>query len=123
MARSYSNIDRYVERCAAAIAEMHRQVGVLTIDENGIAQRGALIRHLVLPHDLSGTEPVLKFIADSISKESYVNIMAQYYPSYRAHEFPLLSRRITSAEYQRSLDIAENLGLHRGWTRHDNVID
>lgn len=114
-ARKYSKADNYFARCAEAMEEMHRQVGVLKTDERGIAQRGLLIRHLVMPHGLAGSERVFEFIADELSKDSYVNIMAQYYPSHRAHEFHQLTRRITSTEYQEADEIARSFGLYRGF--------
>ena len=114
-ARKYSKAEDYFERCAEAVEEMHRQVGVLKTDRRGIAMRGVLIRHLVMPHGLAGSQRILEFIAKRLSTDSYVNIMAQYYPSYRAAEYPSLTRRITSEEYQEAIDIARRLGLHRGF--------
>ena len=114
-ALTYSKAEDYFERCSEALEEMHRQVGVLKMDERGIAQRGLLIRHLVMPHELAGSHKVLRFIADRLSKDTYVNIMAQYYPSYRADAFPALTRRITSAEYREAIEIAKDCGLYRGF--------
>lgn len=82
----------------AAIKEMHRQVGDLEMDDEGIARRGLIIRHLVLPGDLAGTEKVMKFIAEEISPYSYINIMDQYFPEFKARQDPDLSRPITRAE-------------------------
>lgn len=113
--RRYSKADDYFQVCSLAILEMHRQVGVLKMDDRGIALRGLLIRHLVLPKDLAGSRNVLGYIANCLSTDSYVNIMAQYYPSYCAHEFPSLTRRITAAEFDEALDIARRFGLHRGF--------
>lgn len=112
VAAKYSNAPDYFERAAEALKEMQRQVGDLVV-KNGIAVRGLIVRHLVLPQGLAGTEKVLKFIRDEISPETYVNIMAQYYPTHRAGEFPELSRRITSAEYKEALALAQSLGLRR----------
>jgi putative pyruvate formate lyase activating enzyme len=92
---------------------MHRQVGDLVI-ENGLAVRGLLIRHLVLPHGLAGSQEVLRFIAEELSRDSWVNIMAQYHPTYKAFEYPELSRRITAKEYCEVVEYARSLGLHRG---------
>lgn len=112
VAAKYSNAPDYFDRAAEALKEMHRQVGDLVV-KNGIAVRGLIVRHLVLPQGLAGTEKVLRFIRDEISPETYVNIMAQYYPTHRAWEFPELSRRITSAEYKEALALAQSLGLRR----------
>ena len=102
----------YVEATQAALREMHRQVGDLVI-EGGVAVRGLLVRHLVLPGGLAGTEKVLRFIRDEISPWTFVNLMAQYYPAARAREVPELSRQITPAEFARALELAQALGLTR----------
>ncbi len=112
-AHSYSHVRDYVEVNRAAVKEMHRQVGDLVVDENGIAQRGLLIRHLVLPNDVAGTDRVLEFLADEISTDTYVNIMDQYRPCYRANDYPALNRSLTSREYARARATAASLGLHR----------
>jgi len=112
IAFKYSGIENYTKVAKKALREMHRQVGDLVL-RDGIAVRGLLIRHLVLPEGIAGSKEVLKFIA-SLSKESYVNIMDQYYPTYRADRFPELNRRITSREYLEVVEEAKNLGLHRG---------
>ena len=92
---------------------MHRQVGDLTLNENGIAERGLLVRHLVLPENVSGTDDVFAFLADEISSETYVNVMDQYRPCYRADENPPLDRRITRAEFDLAKAWAVENGLHR----------
>ncbi len=112
-AHLYSHVRNYWEVNQAAVKEMHRQVGDLVIDEQGLAQRGLLIRHLVLPVDLANTEKVLKFVADEISTNSYVNIMRQYHPCYRAYDTPPLDRPVTAEEYRYALAIAAKHGLHR----------
>jgi len=112
-AHHFSHVRDYVEVNRAAVREMHRQVGDLILDENGIALRGLLVRHLVLPDNISGTDSVLAFIAKEISSNTYVNIMDQYRPCYRADENPPLDRPITSREFSRALAWAESLGVHR----------
>jgi putative pyruvate formate lyase activating enzyme len=112
-ARKYSKAGDYPERARAAIKEMHRQVGDLVLDERGIAVRGLLVRHLVLPGGLAGTEGVVKFIAREISKDTYINIMDQYYPCYKASEHPPLDRRIISEEYESAIRAALDAGLKR----------
>ena len=92
---------------------MHRQVGDLVLDDQGIAQRGLLVRHLVLPGDLAGTERVVEFLAREISPATYLNLMDQYHPCYRAAEHPPLDRRVTRAEYQAALAAARRVGLDR----------
>ena len=114
-AQKYSNAPDYFERCREAVIEMHRQVGALRLDSKGIAQRGLLIRHLVLPNDLAGSREILRFIAEEISRDSYVNIMLQYRPLFKAGEYDELNRRTTLEEYQRALQIATGYGLYRGF--------
>lgn len=97
----------------AAVKEMHRQVGDLEVDDNGVAVRGLLVRHLVLPHDLAGTAETARFLAEEISPNTYLNVMAQYRPYYRAREFRQLSRRINPKEYREALEMALSAGLLR----------
>jgi len=114
-AKRYSNALDYFERSREAVKEMHRQVGDLKVDERGIAYRGLLIRHLVLPNNLAGSEKVLEFIVNELSKECYVNIMAQYRSCGKAYEYEELSRKPTLNEYFRVVDFARKLGLYRGF--------
>lgn len=113
LARKYSKVRNYVEVNQRAVREMHRQVGDLVLDESGIALRGLLVRHLVLPEDIAGTGKVLEFLATKISRGTYLNLMDQYRPCYRADEYPEINRPITAAEYADALATAERLGLHR----------
>ena len=113
IARNYSKVRDYVAFNRSAVKEMHRQVGDLVIDEQGIARRGLLVRHLVLPANLAGTEKVFAFLAEEISGNTYLNLMDQYYPCYRADEYPLLARPLTTAEYDHALALAGEYGLHR----------
>ena len=101
----------YPEVCAAAITEMHRQVGRLTVDENGVALRGLIIRHLVLPENLAGTDRFVKWVAERLSPDTCVNIMAQYHPEYRAALYPEINRRITREEFARAVEWAREAGL------------
>jgi len=112
IARKYSGVKNYVDKTKAAIREMYRQVGDLKVDEEGIAYRGLLVRHLVLPKRLAGTAEVMKFLAEEISSATFVNVMRQYYPAYRAGEFPPLDRRVTAAEYREAAEAARKLGLN-----------
>ncbi|MCR4417425.1 MAG: radical SAM protein [Ignavibacteria bacterium] len=111
----YSGISNYWDIVRPAVKEMHRQVGDLKISTSGIAKRGLLIRHLVLPNDVSGSRKVLDFIAKEISIDSYVNIMDQYRPVYLASKFPEIDRTITSKEYFEVVNYAKEIGLHRGF--------
>lgn len=110
IARRYSKVKNYPEVAMTAIKEMHRQVGDLTLDERGIAIRGLLIRHPVLPNGLAGTEKVAEFLG-SMSKNMAVNVMDQYYPSYMAWKYPELNRRITQREYHQALSSMEGFRL------------
>ncbi len=101
----------YVSCARAAIVEMYRQVGALEVDEAGVARRGVLIRHLVLPNDLSGSFETLRWIRQTLGPDVTVNLMAQYHPAYRAAAFSELQRPINSEEYRKVVDYAASLGL------------
>ena len=111
-ARRLSKVKDYPAVNRTAVAEMHRQVGDLRMDERSIALRGLLVRHLVLPAGLAGTAEVVRFLA-KLSRDTYLNLMDQYRPCYKAHEFPELNHRITPAEYAEAVCLAEEAGLHR----------
>ena len=109
----FSAVADYWDRNRDALREMHRQVGDLVVDERGIAQRGMIIRHLVLPNNLAGTREVMHFVATELSRDTYVNIMDQYRPAYKAIGHAKIGRRITSEEYIEALQIAQSEGLWR----------
>jgi len=113
IARRYSKVANYPQVNQTAVREMHRQVGDLKINEMGLAQRGLLVRHLVLPENLAGTDQIVKFLATEISPATYLNLMDQYRPAYKAHHFPELNRRITRKEYQAAVRMAQDAGLKR----------
>jgi putative pyruvate formate lyase activating enzyme len=113
IAEQLSGIKDYPRANQAAIKEMHRQVGDLQMDERGVAQRGLLVRHLVLPNRLAGTEEVVRFLAQEVSRDTYLNIMAQYHPCHKAFDLPRLSRRITDKEFSEAVDLAHRYGLNR----------
>ncbi len=113
MAKKYSDAEDYPERVKEALKEMHRQVGDLIMNEKGVAVKGLLVRHLVMPEDIAGTEEVVKFIADEISTETYLNVMDQYHPCFKAFEYPELTRRITTREYQDAVNHALKAGIKR----------
>ncbi len=112
-AERLSGIKDYPKINRAAVREMHRQVGDLKMDESGIAQRGLLVRHLVLPNGLAGTEEVVKFLADEISAETYLNIMSQYRPCYKAFDIPTLNRPLKDKEFNDAVNLAHQQGLYR----------
>lgn len=111
----YSSAKDYWQVCQDALLEMHRQVGDLVMDGYGIAKRGLLVRHLVLPNRVAGSFKVLDFIAKKISKDSYVNIMDQYHPCFKEYSIKELSRRIAQQEFNEVLEHAANISLHRGF--------
>jgi len=113
-AEKYSKAPGYFDVVTEAISEMHRQVGDLVINEHGIAEKGLLVRHLVLPNNLAGTEKVIEYIS-RLSKNTYLNIMAQYRPQYKASSYPELNRRVTSEEYANVILLAERAELTRGF--------
>lgn len=113
IAEQLSGIKDYPKANRAAIKEMHRQVGDLQIDEQGVAQRGLLVRHLVLPNGLAGTEGIVSFLAKEVSTDTYLNIMAQYHPCYQAFDIPQLSRPLSSEEFYQAIELAHQHGLDR----------
>jgi putative pyruvate formate lyase activating enzyme len=110
---TYSGADDYPAVNQCAVKEMHRQVGDLILDGHGVAQRGLLVRHLVLPKGLAGTPQVARFLAEDVSRDTYVNIMAQYRPCYEAGELPPLDRPTSRAEHRQAMQQARDAGLHR----------
>lgn len=120
LALKYLKAKDYPEAARHAITEMHRQVGALKFDENGLALRGVLVRHLVMPGCLDDTKTILRFLAEGVSPDTYVNLMAQYYPSNKISftKYPELNRRITLDEYHTAIDYAQQVGLQRLDDRH-----
>ena len=114
-ALKHSGIQSYWRIVKSTLKEMHRQVGDLKISKRGIAQRGLLVRHLVLPNDIGGSRAVINFVADEISQNTYLNIMDQYRPAYNASKYDELNRRITPSEYKEVVDYALSKGLKRGF--------
>jgi putative pyruvate formate lyase activating enzyme len=114
-AKQFSQAPHYVEYARAAIKEMYRQVGNLIIDENEIAQRGLIVRHLILPENLAGSVESLTWLAKELSPEVNVSVMAQYYPAHHAAKYAALSRKITEDEYSAVTDLLDSLGIENGW--------
>ncbi len=113
IAARFSKIPAYPATNRLAVKEMHRQVGDLQIDPAGIAYRGLLVRHLVLPNRLAGTQGIVDFLANEVSTQTCLNLMDQYWPHYHANQFPEISRPVTKEEYRDAVQWAKSAGLHR----------
>lgn len=111
LAWQYSKVKDYVDHVKPVLKEMYRQVGDLKLDQNGIAVKGLIIRHLILPNDQAGTEQILEWIARELSPKVAISLMAQYYPTHKVHQYPLISRRIRYSEYYRAIQKMESLNL------------
>lgn len=115
MCRKYSKIDNYFEIATRAIKEMYKQVGGSEFNEDGIMQKGLIIRHLILPNHIQNTKHILKWIKENMPSDVYVSIMAQYFPTYKAKEDELLNRKITKKEYKEVENYLYTLGLENGY--------
>ncbi len=113
VAKDLCQAEDYPEIARRAIKEMHRQVGDLAVDEKGVARRGLLVRHLVLPDGLAGTREIMAFVAREVSPNTYVNVMGQYRPCGRASEHPVLRKFLTGPEYEEAQQMARAAGLTR----------
>jgi putative pyruvate formate lyase activating enzyme len=122
LARRYLAKRDYAEVARHSVREMHRQVGDLVLDEDGMARRGLIVRHLVMPGLLDETEAILRFVAEELGPGTYVNVMAQYYPAGRTSEFPEIDRHLYRSEFARALDLADELGLRRLDTRSRSAL-
>jgi len=111
--RKYSGAAGYFTVVKKAVKKMHAQVGDLALDGRGIACRGLLVRHLVLPNNLARSEKVFEFLAGEVSKNTFINVMDQYYPAFKAFNHPELNRRLTRKEFREALDAARRAGLSR----------
>jgi putative pyruvate formate lyase activating enzyme len=114
-AMRYSGAPMYVRSARSAIKEMYRQVGDLVVDEEGVAIKGMIVRHLILPNDLAGSDESLTWLADEVSPTVTVSIMSQYYPTHKAMQITELSRSISKEEYSRVVEAVNRLGLENGW--------
>jgi putative pyruvate formate lyase activating enzyme len=114
-ARRYAKAPDYPEVARRAIKEMHRQVGPLVTDDNGVALRGVLLRHLVMPGGTAGTKQIMQWLASELGRETYVNLMDQYHPACRvsATEYPEINRRVTRSEFQEAIAAFHAAGLSR----------
>jgi putative pyruvate formate lyase activating enzyme len=117
LARRYSRVRGYVESSRAAIKEMYRQVGNLDVDDEGVARRGLIVRHLILPNGIAGSKDSLEWLVREVSPEVAVSIMSQYYPAHKACRYPELARKITPEEYAEVAALVEELGITSGWVQ------
>ena len=122
-ASKYSFAKDYPRYNQEALKEMHRQVGVADIDKNGIIKKGLIVRHLVLPENISGSEKIMKFIAEELSRDTYISLMSQYFPYYKACEFVELNRRISQEEYEAAQKAMQKYGLSCGWVQESHGLD
>lgn len=113
VAKKYSRVPNYPTINQTAVLEMFRQVGDLVMDENGIAVKGLLVRHLIMPDGIAGTEKVIHFLAENVSRNVYLNLMDQYWPAYQANRYPEINRRINPSELKKAIDIARKMDLQR----------
>jgi putative pyruvate formate lyase activating enzyme len=116
-AKKFSHTQDYVVRARQAIKEMHRQVGNVVLDEAGIARQGLIVRHLILPNGLAGTDESLGWLAQELSPAVTVSMMSQYLPAHRATKIPLLSRNISISEYETVISLLSDLGMGNGWVQ------
>lgn len=122
-AEKYSSCSDYPLYNREAVKEMHRQVGIAKIDQEGIITRGLIIRHLVLPNNLAGTDKVMEFIAKNLSPDTYISLMSQYIPYYKALKEKELSRRITPEEYDAAKNLMHDCGLYNGWIQESYGLE
>ena len=117
----YSGQKGYPEVSRIAVKEMYRQVGDLKLDQNGIAIKGLVVRHLVLPNRIAGSREIFEFISRNVSRKVSISLMSQYYPAYQATDYPELNRRITCQEYEDALQCLEEFGFIEGWTQKNPI--
>ena len=115
LSKKYSKVDNYFKYTTEAIKEMYRQVGCPVFDENGIIQKGLIIRHLVLPNHFQNSKHVLKWIKENMPEDTYVSVMAQYFPTYKAKEDDLINRKLTKKEYKEIEEFLYTLDLRNGY--------
>jgi putative pyruvate formate lyase activating enzyme len=116
---NYSKVKEYPKFARLAVREMHRQVGSeLVMDDEGLLKRGLLIRHLVLPNDIAGSEETLRWISEGLGRDVALSIMSQYYPTNKAESIALLNRHVRESEYERVIALLEKIGLENGWMQN-----
>jgi len=119
----YSHAQAYPQYNQEAVKEMHRQAGIAKMDNQGIIISGVIIRHLVLPNDISGTEGIMKFISEEVSSDTYISLMSQYSPYYQASSFKEISRRLSQEEYEKARTIMDKYGLANGWIQESYGLE
>lgn len=119
----YSSAPGYPAASRAALKEMHRQVGIAQFDRDGIIHKGVIIRHLVLPEDVCGTRKIMEFVARELSPDSYISLMSQYTPYYRAGAFKEINRRLRYEEYEAAIQAMREAGLSNGWTQEGGGLE
>ncbi|MDR3047790.1 MAG: radical SAM protein [Bacteroidales bacterium] len=117
IAFKYSGIKNYVEANQTALKEMKRQVGDLVVDGNGVAKKGMIVRHLVLPDNIENTKKVLDFIAKELSENTFVSLMSQYHTAYKSNDFKELSHSLTESEYEEAINYLKLANLENGWVQ------
>ena len=122
IAKELSSAENYVEINRLAVKEMYRQVGKLVTDKHGIALKGLIIRHLILPQNLAGSERTFQFISREISEETHLSLMGQYFPSFKAGECVSIDRKITPEEYESAVESFFKSGLSRGWMQEGSIF-
>lgn len=115
ISKKYSKIDNYFKYATEAIKEMYKQVGSPIFDENGIIKKGLIIRHLVLPNHLQNSKHILKWIKENMPEDTYVSVMAQYFPTYKAKEDNLINRKLNKKEYREIEEFLYTLNLENGY--------
>ncbi len=111
----YSGIKRYFEIVTTAILEMKRQVGNIVLDKDGIVEKGLIIRHLILPNHIKNSKAILKWIIEKIGKETFVSVMAQYFPTHKVSNYPEINRKITKRELKSIENYMYELGFNNGY--------
>jgi len=122
LAIKYSSAPDYPRFNQEAVREMFRQVGIGIFDKDGIIKRGIIIRHLVLPNNIAGSEKIFRFLAEELSRDIYISLMSQYFPYYKADKFPRINRRLTLQEYNLARELMQKYGLHNGWIQESGGL-
>lgn len=123
IALKFSSAEDYPEVNQMVLKEMYRQAGIAQFDKEGIMESGLIIRHLVLPNNLAGTDKIMRFIAQELSKDVYISLMSQYFPCYKAGDCLEISRRLSREEYKKAMETMYSYGLHNGWVQDEQGLD
>ena len=115
LAKKYSKVDNYFEIATETIIEMIKQVGIPKFNERGLMKKGVMVRHLVLPNNIENSKKVLRWLVDNLSKEIYISVMAQYFPTYKAKDFEEINTKLTKEEWREIEEYIEDLGIENGY--------